>query len=88
MIENSIRTKHGKIIEKLRYNKSTLDKITTFTGAIASITVGFPPLSLALGAITLGLSVYALATDEQCTCFDIIRIGFVLWIKCKQLVKA
>jgi hypothetical protein len=36
-------------------NKSTLDKITTFTGAIASITVGFPPLSLALGAITLGL---------------------------------
>jgi hypothetical protein len=26
--------------------------------------------------------------DEQCTCFDIIRIGFVLWIKRKQLVKA
>ncbi|VVM22823.1 Alkaline phosphatase (EC [uncultured Gammaproteobacteria bacterium] len=46
-------------------NKSTLDKITTFTGAIASITVGFPPLSLALGAITLGLSVYALATDDS-----------------------
>jgi hypothetical protein len=27
--------------------------------------VGFPPLSLALGAITLGLSVYALATDDS-----------------------
>jgi hypothetical protein len=48
-------------------DKSTLDKITVFTNVTTSITVGFPPISLALGTLAVGLSVYALASgdDEQ-----------------------